>query len=141
MFSEAILCMAVAIYFEARGEPFIGQMAVANVIMNRVEDSRYPNDTCSVVEQGPTYTWAKHYPVRNKCQFSFYCDGKSDAPNRNSQAWNTALTVATGAKFKMYYDVTEGATHYHATYVNPSWAERKTKTVQINDHIFYRWEK
>jgi len=135
---DPLVCLATAIYFEARGEPIIGQIAVANVIINRVYDERYPDDICSVVTQGPTYTWKPDYPIRDKCQFSFFCDGKSDyAPKGN--AWDTSVMVAYGVMSMRTYDVTEGATHYHATYVYPDWAESKQKTVQINNHVFYRW--
>jgi len=141
MFSQALICVAVAVYFEARSEPFIGQSAVAHVIMNRVYDERYPSNPCDVVHQGPTYAWAKHYPIRHKCQFSYYCDGKSDKPNKNSDAWSMAILAATGAVYGMNMDPTEGATHYHAYYVNPEWTSTKTMTIRINDHIFYRWEQ
>ena len=135
---DPLVCLATAIYFEARGEPIVGQIAVANVIINRMYDERYPDDVCSVVKQGPTYTWKPDYPVRDKCQFSFYCDGKSDyAPKGN--AWELSIMVAFGVMSMRTYDVTEGATHYHATYVYPDWAESKQKTVQINNHVFYRW--
>lgn len=135
---DPLVCLATAIYFEARGEPIIGQIAVANVIINRVYDERYPDDICSVVTQGPTYTWKPDYPIRDKCQFSFYCDGKSDyAPKGNT--WDISVMVAYGVMSMRTYDVTEGATHYHATYVYPDWAESKQKTVQINNHVFYRW--
>ena len=76
--------------------------------------------------------------MRDKCQFSFFCDGKSDiAPN--DEVWEVSIMVAYGVMTFRTYDVTEGATHYHATYVYPDWAESKQKTVQINNHIFYRW--
>ena len=71
----SLMCVAVAIYFEARGEPVEGQIAVAQVIRNRIEDPRYPDNACDVVKQG--YYWNGN-PIRNMCQFSFYCDGKSD---------------------------------------------------------------
>ena len=116
MFSQALICVAVAVYFEARSEPFIGQSAVAHVIMNRVYDERYPNNPCDVVHQ-------------------------SDKPNRNSDAWSMAILAATGAVYGMNMDPTEGATHYHAYYVNPEWTSAKTMTIRINDHIFYRWEQ
>ena len=80
MLDATLVCLATAIYFEARGEPFVGQSAVAHVVLNRVQDARFPNDICSVVKQGPTYAWKPDFPVRNMCQFSYYCDGKSDQP-------------------------------------------------------------
>jgi N-acetylmuramoyl-L-alanine amidase len=78
-----LVCVAVAVYFESRGEPVAGQVAVAHVIRNRIEDPRYPDNACDVVKQG--YYW-NGSPIRNKCQFSFYCDGKPDDP-KNKQAW------------------------------------------------------
>ena len=122
----------------------IGQIATAQVVMNRVADNRYPNTICEVVKQGPHRpSWEnpeKEYPVKHRCQFSWYCDGKPDMP-KNEKAWRKAQDVA----FLVYYnkinlDVTEGATHYHATYVNPDWAKTKTLITQVGDHIFYRWD-
>lgn len=69
---ETITCLAIAIYFEARGEPDVGQVAVGNVILNRTRDPRFPNDVCSVITQGPTHKWNQQYPIKHKCQFSFY---------------------------------------------------------------------
>ena len=139
MLDAALVCLATAVYFEARGEPFVGQSAVAHVVLNRVMDPRFPDDICSVVMQGPTYAWKPDFPIRNMCQFSYYCDGKSDQPT-DEQAWQTAVLAAYGSMTGRTYDPTDGATHYHADYVNPEWADVKYKTVRINDHIFYRWE-
>ena len=71
---STITCLAVAIYFEARSEPIAGQLAVAQVVLNRVADERYPDTVCEVIMEGPTYP--SGHPVRDKCQFSFWCDGK-----------------------------------------------------------------
>ena len=71
-----LACMATAIYFEARGEPMVGQVAVAQVIMSRVNDERYPDTVCDVVKQGYYYSWDKIIQIRDKSQFSFLCDGK-----------------------------------------------------------------
>ena len=81
-----------------------------------------------------------YYPRKHRCQFSWYCDGKSDAP-KEPHAWDTAINVANGVYYGNLDDFVEGATHYHATYVRPSWAKTKTKTTRIDKHIFYRWEK
>ena len=141
MFAEALVCLALNIYHEARDQPFIGQVAVAQVVMNRVHDDRYPDDVCGVVMQGPTYSWKPDFPVRHRCQFSWYCDGKPDVP-KNEKAWRKAQDVAFLVLYnKINLDVTEGATHYHATYVRPAWARTKTRTTRIEKHIFYRWEK
>ena len=141
LIAEAILCLALNVYHEAKNQPFIGQVAVAQVVMNRVYDERYPNTVCEVVKQGPKYK-GSDVPVRHKCQFSWFCDGKSDEPKRDSKEWfkaqDYARIVLSG---RIVLDVTEGATHYHATYVKPSWARTKTRTTRIESHIFYRWEK
>ena len=76
--TEAILCLALNVYHEAKNQPFIGQVAVAQVIMSRVYDDRYPNTVCEVVKQGYYYTWDNNKPIRDKCQFSFWCDGKPE---------------------------------------------------------------
>ena len=139
MIAEAIVCLALNIYHEARDQPFIGQVAVAQVVMNRVYDDRYPDHPCEVVFQGPTYSWKPDFPVRHRCQFSWYCDGKSDKVY-DEDAYRQALTIAHGVYYDDLDDFVEGATHYHATYVLPEWAESKTPVVQIGQHMFYRWE-
>jgi len=139
LFSTAAMCLATAIYFEARGEPTAGQIAVANVIVNRTNDRRYPNTVCEVVQQGPTYRRAPSLPIRHRCQFSFYCDGKKEVITDN-QAFDKAVDIAKRTLNGEMMDITEGATHYHALYVLPDWAATKTHTVTINNHIFYRWE-
>ena len=141
----AFLCLALNTYHEAKNQSMIGQIATAQVVMNRVEDSRYPNTVCEVVKQGPTRpSWkdpSKRIPVKHRCQFSWYCDGKSDIP-KNRKAWKKAQDYAyLVLNNRIRIDVTEGATHYHATYVKPSWAKTKTRTTRIETHIFYRWEK
>ena len=139
MIAESLLCLALNVYHESKNQSFIGQVAVAQVVMNRVKDSRYPNNVCDVVKQGLTYKWKPTLPIKNKCQFSWYCDGKSDKA-REKKAWDVALKVAKGVYYGNLDDFVEGATHYHAYYVNPSWAETKTYITRIDDHIFYRWE-
>ena len=141
----AFLCLALNTYHEAKNQSMIGQIATAQVVMNRVEDSRYPNTVCEVVKQGPSRpSWKdpnKRIPVKHRCQFSWFCDGKSDIP-RNKKAWKKAQDYAyLVLNNRIQIDVTEGATHYHATYVKPSWAKTKTRTTRIETHIFYRWEK
>ena len=118
MFAEALVCLALNVYHEARDQPFIGQVAVAQVVMNRVRDDRYPDDVCDVVKQGPTYSWKQDFPVRHRCQFSWYCDGKSD-DTHNEGAWQQAMLIAYGVYTGNLDDFVEGATHYHATYVLP----------------------
>ena len=134
------MCLALNTYHEAKNQSMIGQVATAQVVMNRVADSRYPNTVCEVVKQGPKYK-GSDVPVRHKCQFSWFCDGKDDTP-KNEKAWRKAQDVAFLVIYdKIKLDVTEGATHYHATYVRPSWAKTKKRTTRIEKHIFYRWEK
>lgn len=127
-----LMCIAVAIFFEARGEPSAGQIAVAHVIQNRIADPRYPDNACDVVKQG--YYWNGH-PIKNKCQFSFYCDGKPDRPY-NKQGWYNSLYIAWLSE--TIPDKTKGATHYHTTEVLPKWASVGKQTTIINKHIFYK---
>ena len=141
----AFICLALNTYHEAKNQSTVGQIATAQVVMNRVEDRRFPNTVCEVVKQGPTRpSWEdpnKEYPIKHRCQFSWYCDGKSDVP-KNEKAWKKAQDVAFLVLYdKIKLDVTEGATHYHATYVKPAWAKTKKRTTQIEKHIFYRWER
>ena len=137
----ALMCMAVNIYHEAGNQSMIGQMAVGQVVLNRVEDSRVPDTVCEVVKEAVTYK-NSNKPVRWKCQFTWFCDGKKDEPNFESKTWSAALENASILLTKtIVLDITEGATHYHATYVRPAWAKTKTKTTRIDRHIFYRWER
>ncbi|MBZ0215052.1 MAG: cell wall hydrolase [Fimbriimonadaceae bacterium] len=126
-----LACLAKAVYFEARGESARGQLAVAQVIMNRVAHWFYPNNVCDVVFQN------QHR--RNKCQFSFACDGRSDrARDRNSwqRAVNIAKQVLSGETVSE--EVGTNATHYHANYVRPRWIRDMVKIRKIGIHIFYR---
>lgn len=126
---KAFRCLAQAVYFEARSEPFEGQVAVAYVILNRVKDRRYPNSICEVVFQNEKR--------RHHCQFSFACDGLSDNPYEMT-AWNVARRVAGGTLSNASGDVTAHSTHYHAKYVSPGWAKYLQPTIQVGRHIFYR---
>lgn len=127
-----LMCVALAIYFEARGEPDAGQIAVAHVIRNRIEDPRYPDNACDVVKQG--YYWNGN-PIRNMCQFSFYCDGKPEDPH-DGKAWRDALYIVHLSG--LIPDITGGATHYHSTKVFPEWAYTGQVTTNIHKHVFYR---
>ena len=141
LIETALMCLALNTYHEAKNQSMIGQVATAQVVMNRVADSRYPNTVCEVVKQGPKYK-GSDVPVRHKCQFSWFCDGKSDEPKKDSKEWRMAQEYARIVlSGRIVIDVTEGATHYHATYVRPSWAKTKKRTTRIEKHIFYRWEK
>lgn len=129
MFTSALMCLATVIYFEARNQDLQGQLAVAQVVLERVYDSRFPDTVCGVVTAGGE--------VRNRCAFSFYCDGQTDHPT-DERAFLVARWVASGAMGGFLGDVTGYATHYHAYYVRPDWALTMRPTAVIGDHIFYR---
>ena len=138
--ATALMCMAHAIYFEARSESTVGQLAVGQVIMNRVSDYRFPDSICEVVTDGLRYSWDTRKIVRNKCAFSFYCDGKPEHIS-DQQAYSLAEELSYAIiNNHVSIDVTDGSTHYHAHYVQPYWKDAFTQTVRINTHIFYRWE-
>lgn len=122
-------CLAQAIYFEARSEPLEGQLAVAQVILNRVSDKRYPASVCKVVFQNER--------MRNRCQFSFACDGRSDQPGER-RAWTIAKKIAIVATEAEWQDLSMQATHYHAEYVSPYWQALMQQTAQYGRHMFYR---
>ena len=135
---EAV-CLAKNIYFEAGNQPVAGKIAVAQVVINRVESQHYPDDICGVVYQAK---WGKNWrgtvvPIRNMCQFSWFCDGKSDEPV-DSATWMLSLSVASSVIWNSYGDITEGSTHYHNDSVHPYWADSLMQTVIINNHIFYK---
>ena len=129
-------CLSKNIYFEAAIESTAGKIAVAQVTMNRVNSTKFPDTICAVIYEGPTHS--NGFPKRNKCQFSWYCDGKRDTPNK-SRAWRVSQKVAEYViSTPSLLDITDGATHYHADYINtPRWAILKEKTVQIDAHLFY----
>ena len=132
-------CLAQNIYYESRSSNRADRMAVADVVINRVQHTHYPNTICEVVKQGKQH--ASGAMVRNMCQFSWYCDGKSDWP-KDTDAWVEAQMIA----FNMIVHndargITEGATHYHADYVNPRWSRDLQLVGRIGVHIFYRWEQ
>jgi spore germination cell wall hydrolase CwlJ-like protein len=121
-----LLCMALNVYHEARGEPVIGQNAVAHVVMNRVNAHGWPNTVCGVIGQSMQFSW-----VHEKAVWS---------PNYDSTAWMRALRVAEDVLDGDAVDPTDGATHYHATWLNryPTWSKNLRQTVTIGRHIFYR---
>ena len=135
-------CMALNIYHEARSDNLAGKFAVADVVLNRVRDDRYPTNVCDVIYQGDHKpSWkdpSKLVPVRNRCQFSWYCDGKSDDPY-DSDAWNEAVLISSQILKKgKYRGLTEGSTHYHADWIEPYWAPTLQAVGTIGSHIFYR---
>ena len=137
---QELECMTNNIYFEAALESTAGKLAVAQVTMNRVKSSRYPNTVCTVVKQGRHYE--NGFPVRDRCQFSWYCDGKLDIPSMGKM-WGQSREVAVYVlKNTQLLDITDGATHYHADYIDsPRWASVKDRTMQIDTHIFYNKHK
>ena len=141
--SENVLCLAKNIYFEAGNQPIVGKMAVADVVLNRVDMEEYPNTICGVVYQAQErINWKGNtVPVLHKCQFSWYCDGKPDTPYDTAtwiESLNIAATYVEQTKHFRLYDVTEGATHYHADSVYPYWADSLSRTVTIDNHLFYK---
>jgi len=135
---NSLLCVALAVYFEARNQPPAGQIAVAYVVLNRVADPRYPSDPCDVVMEGPTHPNSpSNLPIRHRCQFSFFCDGLPEEIT-NMDAWREARMWSELAVNNAVDDVTYGATHYHTNAVWPFWAPYLTQTAVIEDHIFYR---
>ena len=151
-----IECMARNIYFEAGNQSKAGMIAVARVVVNRVQDTRFPNNVCDVIYEGPMReSWKTKqdpniknedrifYPVRDRCQFSWYCDGKPDdiVSKENNIAWRQAQDIAyLVLVHNKYNGIVDGATHYHADYVDPSWNKTITLITHIDDHIFYRWD-
>ena len=139
-------CLAKNIYFEAGVESTAGKLAVANVTINRTSNKNYPNTICGVVQEGIHYYNAakdKHFPVRDRCQFSWYCDGLLDEP-REGRTWESAQELAKRVLVNHYdkalIDITDGATHYHANWMEtyPSWSKKKKVMASIDRHIFYR---
>lgn len=131
-------CLAQNIYFEARGSSLADRAGVANVVMNRTNDRRYPDTICGVVRQGEQD--ANGNMIRNRCQFSWYCDGRSDVPTDTDMWVESQMLAWYMIEDNKYRGLTEGATHYHATYVNPRWARDLQLVGRIGEHIFYRWE-
>jgi len=138
MISAAVLCLAMNIYHESRGEPLAGQIAVGFSVMNRVSDDRYPDTVCEVVHQAKYYGWDMNNPIRNQCQYSWFCDGKSDNPQDGKLMLESTI-LAQNIIHGNITDISEGATHYHATYVHPYWADELTNVLSVGSHIFYRW--
>lgn len=130
---KELWCMATAIYFESRGESYRGQVAVGQVVMNRVAHKLYPGTICGVVFQN------QH--KRNACQFSFACDGIPEKVT-DGKSWKQAQQIAADVvSGKEYLPEVGYATHYHATYVRPHWAPRMKKLTKIGLHVFYQFKR
>ena len=152
MLENALICLALNIYHEARDQPVLGMQAVAEVVLNRVEDKRFPDTVCEVVTEGPKReSWrtrknkklANHkrvyYPVRNKCQFSWYCDGKSDAV-RGMKGWEDAGLAAYLVYHGYGEDRVYGAKYYyaHASIRKPTWAKSMKVTAVLRGHTYLK---
>ena len=136
-YKEQHYCMSLNLYHEARSESALGQKAVGFVTLNRVQSNRYPDTICDVVYQAKRDSNGN--PIRNKCQYSWFCDGKSDKP-RDKESWEVAKQIAHEVmqSYGITEDVTGGATMYHASYVSPYWKSSYEKTVRIDTHVFYK---
>jgi len=128
-FDKALNCLALNVYHEARSEPEEGQLAVAAVTLNRVRSESFPDSVCDVVKQGGEQL--------HRCQFSWWCDGKSDRPTE-AKAWKNAKRISRLALLGMADDPTNDALYYHATYVKPHWSRKMQQTARIDQHVFYR---
>ena len=137
---KEVSCLAVNIYHEARGESKEGKLAVAFVTLNRVKSNAYPDTVCGVVYQGHHKpSWRDNgmmVPIRHRCQFSWYCDGKPDMV-QDFKSYEKIIDLAIDVWYNRYQDITDGSLFYHADYVEPHWARHMAKTVQIDNHIFY----
>ena len=122
--SPDMKCLAQAVYFESRGEPLTGQLAVARVVINRAASGLYPSDYCSVVTQ--------------RSQFSFVRNGRIPQADETSSAWLRARAIAQIAHQDLWKSEAGDALYFHATYVSPGWARRKTQLARIDTHVFYR---
>ena len=117
-------CLAGAVYFEARGESLEGQLAVAEVVLNRAASGEYPTSICEVVKQ--------------PAQFSFVRDGAFPPIDESSVAWRTAVAVAHIADAKLADELASNVLWYHADYVAPDWSSHLARVTQIGAHVFYR---
>ncbi|NEX19435.1 cell wall hydrolase [Thiorhodococcus mannitoliphagus] len=126
---QDLRCLALNVYHEARSEPESGQIAVARVTLNRVDSKAFPGSVCAVVKQGGV--------KRNRCQFSWWCDGRSDQPT-DARAWRRAMEIARRVLNEAVPDPTRGALYYHANYTKPSWSRAYHRTTRIGRHLFYR---
>ena len=135
-------CLALNVYHESRSDNFSGRIAVADVVINRVNSKYFPDTICGVVQHSKTrINWkGNEVPVRGMCHFSWFCDGLSDEP-REEDSWEEAQIIAEIILNGGFRGISEGATHYHATYVTPNWiSDRGMVPVgRIGLHKFYRW--
>lgn len=154
---EHVYCASLNVYHEARGESMAGKSAVMHVTLNRVNSEYYPNNICDVVKQAETRaSWndaSVQVPIRNRCQFSWYCDGRSDAVvlyhrlssgehqpiGDNIASWQQSVQVVLMAMMGFTIDPTSGATHYfNHNLVFPEWGHQFELTAVLGNHSFYR---
>lgn len=129
-------CLAQNIYYEARGSTLADRAAVADVTLNRVQTSGFPDTICGVVKQAKIDIHGK--PIKNKCQFSWYCDGKQKEI-KDQEAWIEAKKLAWNIIHNNEHrGITGGATHYHTAKIKPYWRKSFTKVAQIGAHIYYK---
>jgi len=128
--NEEYHCLVEAIYFEARSESKIGQLAVANVILERVRHEDHPNTICKVVHE-----W-KYYPQLHRCSFSYYCDGKKEIMYEKESLSNIMHIATLALKGAVVEDVW-GSTHYHSRHVEPYWSTDMFYIGSIGEHLFY----
>ena len=127
-----LTCLAKNVYYEARGEPLRGQYGVAEVTMNRVADSRYPDTVCEVVYQ-------TRWDYLRKRQVSAFSWTEFDVvPHPEGVAWESAVKVADEIFRGSYEPALEGAVHYHAVHIRPSWSRGRKPVAKIGRHVFYR---
>lgn len=138
---EEVFCLAQNVYHEARGEDLSGQVAVAHVTMNRVKSEKFPNTICEVVYQARYSKWwlerGKKVPILHKCQFSWYCDGKSDGIG-DWDSFDNISSVSRDIILGKHEDNTNGAVYYHADYVKPNWSNHMKVSAVYDNHIFYK---
>jgi N-acetylmuramoyl-L-alanine amidase len=158
---EELWCLSKNIYFEARAESYSGKQAVANVTKNRVESTNHPNTYCGVVKEGPVReSWKtkgkevpesdrKFYPIKHRCQFSWWCDGEKDtiwiqymdgtSIESNRTAWRDSINIALDTLAGHLYDNTTGATYYYNhNLVYPYWAKEFELAEVIGNHTFMK---
>lgn len=128
-------CLARNIYFEARGEDSDGMRAVGLVTINRVRSDNHPDTVCDVVHESQNDS--NGHPLRNRCQFSWYCDGRSDRV-RDTDSFKVSYEIAKEVLSGDVEDITSGAVNYHADYVSPRWRNDFVETTRVGRHIFYR---
>ena len=153
-FDTELQCLAQNVYFEARNQSIAGMYAVGHVVLNRINSDEFPRSVdgkistkeqrqpesatvCSIVKDAKLDS--NKNPIKNMCQFSWYCDGEPEVITDN-ESWELAEEIAHDLLIDRYYefDFTGGALYYHADYVSPEWRNSYKKTIQILDHIYYK---